>query len=79
MTNEWNEYLAYTGKSVYTLATYYLANRQPDSEWVVLPVTNMEAYLGSTSLSRQYLPMIPKELMERKTTALGVSVYRMSL
>ena len=62
-----------------TLATYYLANRQPDSEWVVLPVTNMEAYLGSTSLSRQYLPMIPKELMERKTTALGVSVYKMNL
>ena len=58
------------------LAAYYLANRQPDSDWVVLPVTNMEAYLGSTALSRQYLAMIPETVLQRKRTSLGVCVYR---
>lgn len=58
------------------LAKYYIANRQEDCPWVVLPVTNFEAYLGSTAFSRMYLPKIPADLMERKEMGLGVSMYR---
>lgn len=31
------------------------ANKPEDSDWVVLPVTNFDAYLQTTSLSRKYL------------------------
>ncbi len=38
-----------------TLLEYYLANKPADSDWCILPVTNVEAYLGSSALSRMYL------------------------
>ena len=53
-------------KVLTTLAEFYIANKQEQSEWVILPVTNIGAYLGSSSLGRQYLSKIPPELMERK-------------
>jgi hypothetical protein len=66
-------------KVLTTLAEYYVANKQEQSEWVILPVTNIGAYLGSSSLGRQYLSKIPPELMERKQSSFGASVYRMWL
>ena len=63
-------------KVMLTLAEYYIANKPADGEWVVLPVTNMGAYLGSSSLGRQYLGKIPPEFMVRKETGFGVSLYR---
>ena len=62
-----------------TIAEYYIANKPYDSDWCVLPVTNIEAYLGSSSLGRQYLSKIPSELMEGKQSSFGASVYRMVL
>ena len=41
---------------VCTLIRYYLANRQDDCEWVVLPVANFDAYFGDASFSKKYLP-----------------------
>ena len=64
LTAEQEQWLAaVTPKSVplnvtRTLLEYYLANKPADSDWCVLPVTNVEAYLGSSALSRMY----PKEL-----------------
>ena len=66
-------------KVLTTLAEFYIANKQEQSEWVILPVTNISAYLGSSSLGRQYLSKIPPELMERKQSSFGASVYRMWL
>ena len=66
-------------KVMLTLAEYYIANKPADGEWVVLPVTNMGAYLGSSSLGKQYLSKLPPEFMERKETGFGVSMYRVSL
>lgn len=40
---------------VETLAVYYLANKPEDSDWVVLPVANFDAYFGATSFGRKYL------------------------
>jgi len=63
-------------KVMLTLAEYYLANKTQDNEFIVLPVTNIEAFLGSSSLGKQYLSKIPSEFMERKETGFGVSLYR---
>ena len=46
---------------VCTLIRYYLANRQDDCEWVVLPVASFDAYFGDTSFSKKFLPKIPPE------------------
>ena len=40
---------------VETLVAYYLANKPEDSDWVVLPVANFDAYFGTTSFGRKYL------------------------
>ena len=61
---------------VCTLIRYYLANRQDDCEWVVLPVASFDAYFGDTSFSK-YLPKIPPEIMER-SNAFGISRYRIT-
>ena len=61
LTDEQEQWLAeVTPKSVplnvtRTLLEYYLANKSANSNWCVLPITNMEAYLGSSALSRMYL------------------------
>ena len=62
---------------VCTLIRYYLANRQDDCEWVVLPVANFDAYFGDTSFSKKYLPKIPAEIVER-SNAFGISRYRVT-
>lgn len=62
---------------VCTLIRYYLANRQDDSEWVVLPVASFDAYFGDTSFSKKYLPKIPAEIVER-SNAFGISRYRVA-
>ena len=62
---------------VCTLIRYYLANRQDDCEWVVLPVANFDAYFGDTSFSKKYLPKVPAEIVER-SNAFGISRYRIT-
>lgn len=59
-----------------TLVKYYLANRQDDSDFVVLPITNFDAYFGTTSFGRKWLKMIPDELMERSGSGYGICRYR---
>ena len=58
---------------VCTLIRYYLANRQDDCEWVVLPV----ASFGDSSFSKKYLPKVPAEIVER-SNAFGISRYRIT-
>ena len=62
---------------VCTLIRYYLANRQDDCEWVILPVANFDTYFGDTSFSKKYLPKIPAEIVER-SNAFGISRYRIT-
>ena len=59
-----------------TLICYYKANKPEDSDWVVLPVANFDAFFGSTSFGRKYLKMIPSEIMERSDSGYGVCRYR---
>lgn len=60
---------------VFTLVAYYIANRQEDTDWVILPVTNFSAYLRG-SFGRKYLPKLPKELCERNEHSHGVCRFR---
>lgn len=61
-----------------TLLCYYKANKPEDSDWVVLPVANFDAFFGNTSFGRKYLKMIPQEIMERSDSGYGVCRYRVA-
>ena len=58
-----------------TLLEYYLANKPADSDWCVLPITNIEAYLGSSALNRMYLKQLTGTVIERKGVRSDVCIY----
>lgn len=62
-------------KVIATLISYYRANKPEDSDWVVLPVTNFDAYFGNTSFSRKWLSRIPPALLRRQKQSFGVCRY----
>ena len=62
---------------VETLVSYYFANKPEDSDWVVLPVANFDAYFGTTSFGRKYLKQIPEAILERSETGFGLCRYRL--
>ena len=62
---------------VETLVAYYFANKTEDSDWVVLPVANFDAYFGTTSFGRKYLRQIPETILERSETGFGLCRYRL--
>ena len=61
-----------------TLVRYYIVNKPEDTDWVVLPVSNFDAYFGTTSFSRKWLSKIPSEIMERQKQSFGVCRYRIA-
>ena len=83
LTAEQEQWLAeVTPKSVplnvtRTLLEYYIANKPTDSDWCVLPVTKVEAYLGSSALNRMYLRELNNKFIMRKESAGVVGVYKM--
>ena len=85
LTDEQEQWLAeVTPKSVplnvtRTLLEYYLANKSANSNWCVIPVTNVEAFLGGSALSRMYLKWLPETALERKQMDAGVCIYKMTV
>ncbi len=61
------------------IAEYYIANKPYDSDWCVMPVTKIEAYLGSSALGKQFMIKIPAEFMQKKETNYGISVCKVIL
>lgn len=62
------------------LIAYYAANKPtdeviPGSDWVVLPVSNFDAYYGGGTFSRKYLPKIAEPFIEKKPQSYGISKY----
>ena len=49
------------------LFRYYYANKLDDTDWVVLPVTNFDAYYGNNTFSKKWLAKIPESLMKRES------------
>lgn len=70
---------AKTERLMITLAEYYIANKEPDSDWVVIPRTNISAYLGSATYMESYEGKIPDGFMEKKPEMGGVSVVRITV
>lgn len=63
---------------ILALLQYYFANKEADSDWVVLPVINFDAYLGTSSFSKKWLNKLPTELFE-KQSRYGVCRYRVKV
>ena len=63
-------------KVIIELAKYYLANKPEDGDWVVLPVDNFNAYFGTTSFDRKWLPIFPEEIIVREDYA-GICRFKM--
>ena len=70
---------AKTERLMITLAEYYIANKEPDSDWVIIPRTNISAYLGSATYMESYEDKIPEGFMEKKPEMGGVSAVRINL
>lgn len=60
------------------LIKYYIANKQEDSYWVVLPVTNFDMYFGNTNLSKKWLNKIPEDIVIRDKQSFGICRYRIN-
>ena len=53
---------------MYDVVSYYEANKQPDSELVVLPVANFDCYYGNTNFSKKWLSKIPDSVLTREVS-----------
>ena len=51
---------------------YCIANKPDDSDYVILPVSNFDAYFGNTSFSHKWLNLFPDTLLEHDKQSLGV-------
>ena len=62
-----------------TVIAYCIANKLDDSDYVILPVSNFDAYFGNTSFSHKRLNMFPDTLLERDNQSFGVCRVKCSL
>jgi len=60
------------------LAKYYLAHLQTGEEWVVLPVSAVDAYYGSNSFSKKWKPLLPNNIVEFKNSY-GICKYKVTM
>ena len=70
---------AKTERLMITLAECYIANKEPDCEWVIMPRTNISAYLGSATYMETYESRIPEGFMEKKPEMGGVSAVKVNI
>lgn len=60
------------------LIKYYISNKQEDSDWVVLPVTNFDMYFGNTNFSKKWLTKIPEDIIIRDKQNFGICRYKIN-
>ena len=60
------------------LAKYYLAHLREGEEWVVLPISAVDAYYGGNSFSKKWKPLLSKNLAEFKNSY-GICKYKITL
>ena len=61
-----------------TLICYYIENRQSDTDWVVMPVSNFDAYFGTTTFSKKLLSKIPESIIIRDKQTCGICRYKVT-
>ncbi len=57
------------------LYKYYVANKEDDQEYVVLPQQNFNAYFGNTAFSQKWVAALNGKVIEKKSSE-GVCKYR---
>ena len=57
------------------LYKYYIANKEDNQEYVVLPQQNFNAYFGSTAFSQKWVAALNGKVIEKKSSE-GVCKYR---
>ena len=62
-------------EGVTILIKYYIANRQPDTDWVVISHINLDGYLGYGTFTKKLLATIPDDILIRSTNH-GVNRYK---
>ena len=60
------------------LYKYYIANKEEDREYVLLPQQNFNAWFGNTNFSQKWAAALSKTLIEKKVLD-GVSKYTLSM
>ena len=60
-----------------TVVAYCITNKPEDSDYVILPVSNFDAYFGSTSFSHKWLNLFPDTLLERDKQSFGACRIRL--
>ena len=60
------------------LVKYYIVNKPHDSDKVVLPVTNFDAYFGNSTFSKKWLPKEFDHIITRDPQSNGVSRYTLN-
>lgn len=60
------------------LMQYYLACKHGDEEWVILPVSAVDAVYGNNNFSKKWKRMLPKTIFEYKE-AYGICKFKMTL
>ena len=63
-------------EGVETLIKYYVANRQPDTDWVVISHINLDGYLGYGTFTKKLLTTIPEDILIRSVSNYGVARYK---
>ena len=58
------------------LTKYYLVHQQDGKEWVVLPVSAVDAYYGNNNFSKKWKQILPKDLIEFKNRY-GICKYKL--
>lgn len=62
-------------EGVTVLIKYYIANRQPDTDWVGISHINLDGYLGYGTFTKKLLATIPEDILIRSTNH-GVNRYK---
>ena len=57
---------------------YCEANKQTDTDWVVLPIANFDCYYGNTNFSKKWLSKIPTAILSREVSN-GVSRVKLNI
>ena len=55
-----------TEQQIFDILAFYYANKQEDTDWVVLPEINFDAYFGNTTFSKKWIDKLPPEVFEKQ-------------
>ncbi|MBQ3284559.1 MAG: hypothetical protein IJH40_02865 [Ruminococcus sp.] len=67
--------LTSSARSAELLVKYYIVNKPDDTDKVVLPITNIDAYFGNGNFSKKWLPKELDSVIIRDPQSNGVSRY----